>query len=43
MRLYLLANHDPIVGGTVAIESPRVRRRSPEQDSAVVKNFRFGT
>ena len=44
MRLYLLANHDPIVGGTVAIEIDDVSGGGHlNKYSAVVKNFRFGT
>jgi hypothetical protein len=44
MRLYLLANHDPIVGGTVAIEIDDVSGGGHlDKYSAVVKKFRFAT
>ena len=42
MRLYLLANHDPITGGTVAIEIDDVSGGGHlDRYTSVVKDFRF--
>lgn len=44
MRLYLLAQHDPLFGGTLAIEIDDVSGGGHlDSYSAVVKNFRFAT
>jgi hypothetical protein len=44
MRLYLLAQHDPLFPGTLAIEIDDVSGGGHLEDySAVVKNFRFAT